>query len=144
MSGRAQQSTPPPRGIGAAPAAATDAALPEPTGPEDERFVYHLEPKALRLLAEHAGGEELARPAVRVADVAEAIDAEERLRRRRRHYREARRRDRRFATVSHCTRGSRRLPLVRLTGQWLREAGFDVGQEYEVEVGEGRLILEAL
>jgi hypothetical protein len=118
--------------------------LPEPSGLDNDRFVYHLEPKALRLLAEHGGGEELARPAVRVADVAEAIDAEERRRRRRRRYREARRRGRRFATVSHCTRGSRRLPLVRLTGQWLREARFDVGQEYEVEVEAGRLVLEAL
>jgi hypothetical protein len=31
-----------------------------------------------------------------------------------------------------------------LTGQWLREAGFEIGQEYEVEVEAGRLVLEAL
>jgi hypothetical protein len=132
MRRRTNQSTNPPT--------AAPAALPEPTGPTDDRFVYHLEPKALQLLAEHGDGEPLARPAARVAEIGDAIETENRRQRRR----DARRRGRRLATVTHCTRGSDRVPLLRLSGKWLRDAGFDVGQEYEIEVGEGRLILEAV
>ena len=134
MDGRSRQSTVP------GPAASAAAALPEPTGPTDDRFVYRLTPQALHILAEHGAGEELAHPAARITDAAEAIEAESKRRRRC----EARRRGRRLATISHCTRGSQRLPLLRLSGNWLREAGFDLGQEYEVEVGEGRLTLEAM
>jgi hypothetical protein len=122
------------------PSTAAPADLPAPTGPTDDRFVYHLEPKALKVLAEHGDGEPLARPAARVAEITDALEAETRRQRRR----DARRRSRRLATISHCTRGSQRLPLLRLSGHWLREAGFALGREYEVEVGKGKLIIEAV
>ena len=149
MSGRAQQSNPPP----GAEAFTTDAPLPEPTGPDDDRFVYHLEPKALQLLAEHAatygdgdggaGGVPIARPVARTSAVADAIEDETRRQRRRRRRRTARDRGRRFATVSYLERRGRRLPYIRLSGQWLRQAGFELGQEFEIEVAPGRLTLEA-
>jgi hypothetical protein len=149
MRGRTQQSTPPP----AAEAFTSDAPLPEPTGPEDDRFVYHLEPKALQLLAEHAAtygdgdgdasGVPLARPVARTSAVQEAIDEEATRNRRRRRRRAARDRGRRFATVSYLERGGRRLPYIRLSGQWLRQAGFDLGQEFEIDVAPGRLTLHA-
>jgi len=34
--------------------------------------------------------------------------------------------------------------LPRSAGKWLREAGFDLGQHFEVEVGEGRLTIAAV
>lgn len=76
----------------------------------------------------------------RAADVADAVAAESKRRRRR----DARRRGRRLVTVSYLTRVSRQVPLLRLSGHWLRDAGFDLGQELEVDVGTGRLTLEAV
>jgi len=31
-----------------------------------------------------------------------------------------------------------------MTGRWLEEAGFDLGQEYEVDVEAGKLTLQAV
>jgi hypothetical protein len=150
MRGRTQHSSSP---SSAAPPALTDAVLPEPTGPEDDRFVYELTPKALRVLAEHQGtiaegddeqpGAPLARPVARTSAIRDAIEDETRRQRRRRRTREARDRGRRFATVSHCNRDNGRQPYIRLTGQWLREAGFDLGTELEIDITRGRLTLEA-
>ena len=149
MSGRTPKSTPPPH----AEAVITDAPLPEPTGPDDDRLVYRLTPQALQYLRERQGaidagedgdggqaGVPLAQPVARVADVGDAAEAEAKRRRRR----DALRRGRRLGTISYVTRGSQQLPLLRLSGKWLREAGFDLGQELEVEVARGRLTLEAV
>ncbi len=150
MRGRKKDSTNPNAAPTATPIHPTDELATEPQGPGDDRFVYHLTPKALALLAEHQGGgaEEsdgpLARPVADTPAIRDAVQADTRRQRRRRRRREARRRGRRFATVHRVTRGARQLPLLRLSGQWLREAGFERGQEYEVEVGEGRLTLVAL
>ena len=34
------------------------------------------------------------------------------------------------------------VPFLPLRGHWLREAGFDIGQNVKVEVREGRLTIE--
>lgn len=36
------------------------------------------------------------------------------------------------------------LPQLRLSGNWLEEAGFGVGQPLAIEVGSGRLVIEAV
>jgi Toxin SymE, type I toxin-antitoxin system len=45
-----------------------------------------------------------------------------------------------------CGRWSRRerVPDLWLSGRWLRAAGFDLGQAYEVEVRSGRLVIRAV
>ncbi len=73
--------------------------------------------------------------------VSEALESEGRRRRRRR---EARRRGVRPDTVSARWRAGRRLPDLRMTGRWLEDAGFGVGQEYEVEVEAGKLTIQAV
>ena len=35
----------------------------------------------------------------------------------------------------------RSCPLLRLSGNWLAEAGFEVGDKVQVEVSEGRLVI---
>lgn len=34
------------------------------------------------------------------------------------------------------------LPYLRLRGRWLEEAGFPIGRNLKIEVGEGRLTIE--
>jgi len=36
------------------------------------------------------------------------------------------------------------VPYLRLRGRWLKEAGFDVGRNVRIEVGEGRLTIETV
>jgi Toxin SymE, type I toxin-antitoxin system len=33
---------------------------------------------------------------------------------------------------------------LRLSGHWLRQAGFDLGQGYEIEIKAGRLTIQAV
>lgn len=35
----------------------------------------------------------------------------------------------------------RTVPFVRLSGDWLQEAGFEVGQKVNVRIGKGRIVL---
>ncbi len=35
-------------------------------------------------------------------------------------------------------------PLIRLSGHWLAEAGFSRGQEFDVKVSKGKLVLRAV
>jgi hypothetical protein len=55
-----------------------------------------------------------------------------------------RQRGRRLSTISYRRLASGRVPYLRLSGDWLRRAGFDQEQELEITVGEGRLVIEAL
>lgn len=121
----------------------TNPPNPPPTG---DAFLYELTPAARDLLAEHerATGTRLHRPAVPSGEVAEAVEREEKRRRRGVLRRRARRRGRRFGTVSYRWRETEYVPALRVSGKWLRRAGFDVGQELEIVVGEGRLVIEAL
>ena len=50
----------------------------------------------------------------------------------------------RSGTVCGRWRGRGRVPDLRLCGAWLREAGFDLGQGYEVEVKAERLTVQAV
>ena len=36
------------------------------------------------------------------------------------------------------------IPSLKLSGNWFQEAGFDIGQNVEIEVKKGKLILKAL
>ena len=58
--------------------------------------------------------------------------------------REARAAGRWALTVCGRWTGRARIPDLRLSGRWLREAGFDLGQAYEVEVEAGRLTIRAV
>lgn len=125
---------------------AEDSTLPEPTGPEDERFVYNLTPEGQQVLAEHerATGARLHEPAAPATEVADAVDRETRRRRRKARAQRARRRGRRFGTISHRWSGNDYVPSLRISGKWLRRAGFDQQQEFEITVRNGQLVIEAL
>jgi len=144
MRGRTDESTSRPQAAHPAPFEQAPTARSHPPRPPEDRFVYRLTPKALQVLREHKPGAPLAEPVARTADLEEAIDAETERRRRRHRYREARDRGRRLGTVSRRHLRGERLPLIRLSGKWLRAAGFDLGQEFEVEIAEGRLVLEVV
>ena len=49
----------------------------------------------------------------------------------------------RAGSISARCRDGREVPELRLAGRWLEDAGFDLGQEYEIEVGVGRLTIQA-
>jgi hypothetical protein len=51
------------------------------------------------------------------------------------------RRGHRVAKVGVLTRDSRSVPMLRLSGRWLAEAGFETGQEIEVHVQQGTLTI---
>jgi len=53
-------------------------------------------------------------------------------------------RGRRLARIHWRIRGGERRPLLRLTGKWLREAGFDLGQRLAIEAAAGRLVIRAV
>ena len=115
-------------------------------GPASEEYVYHLTPAAQSLLAEHerSTGAVLHRPAVPAVEVVESEAREAKRRRRKLLRRRARRRGRRLGTISYRWRGDEYRPLLRLSGKWLARTGFPIGQEFEVVVEEGRLVLEAV
>ncbi|MCP3996145.1 MAG: type I toxin-antitoxin system SymE family toxin [bacterium] len=48
-----------------------------------------------------------------------------------------------FRRGTVCGRYQRdnRVPDLRLSGKWLRQAGFELGRKYQVEVGQGRLTI---
>ena len=57
----------------------------------------------------------------------------------------ARAKGHRFGTICCRFRGYRRVvPDLRISGDWLKRAGFDRGQHYEIEVREGRLTIRAV
>ncbi len=58
--------------------------------------------------------------------------------------RRARAAGRRSGTVCGRWTGGARVPDLRLSGRWLRAAGFDLGQAYEVEVQAGKLVVRAV
>jgi hypothetical protein len=76
--------------------------------------------------------------------VSEALESESRLEAKRQWRREARRGGRRPGTVLARWRDGRRLPDLRMTGQWLEEVGFGLGQELEVELKAGGLTIQAV
>jgi len=121
-------------------------SLPEPSGPFDDRFVYRLTAEGRKILADH--GRSNGQPAFSEARctpaVADALDSDARLESKRQRRKDARERGIRFGTVCGRWRDGRRLPDLRMTGRWLEHAGFDLGQEYEVEVEAGKLTIQAV
>lgn len=99
--------------------------LPEPTGPNDDSFSYSLTAKGKAARAEWG-------------------EAAERHARRQQAKRKARELGRRPGTVTSRWRETRYVPEVRLSGAWLRSAGFDFGQLFEVAVERGALMIRAL
>lgn len=153
MHGRAAQSTKRPAGrsVTSDLAAPVPAQLPDPGGPAGAGYLYHLSPEAEGLLADaqarrrdNDGEAPLYRPAARLADVADAVTEEARRQHRNRLAREARRRGRRLGTISARSWDGKPRPYLRLSGHWLREAGFDLGRHFEVEVSNGRLKIEVV
>jgi hypothetical protein len=47
----------------------------------------------------------------------------------------------RKVTVSYTFRGNTTVPMIRLRGKWLQNAGFDEGSLVEITVADGRLTL---
>ncbi len=48
------------------------------------------------------------------------------------------------AKIHELSRGDRQIPMLRLTGKWLAEAGFNRGQQIEIEVKAGELAIRAV
>jgi hypothetical protein len=36
------------------------------------------------------------------------------------------------------------VPFIRLSGSWLKDAGFSIGNNYRVEINQNKLILEVI
>jgi len=121
-------------------------SLPEPSGPIDERFVYRLTVEGKKALeeCERSNGKPAYSKARCTSEVAEALAADARRESKRQRRRQARQRGLRLGTVSSRWRDGRRFPELRMTGRWLEDAGFDLGQEYEIAVAAGRLTIQAL
>ena len=121
-------------------------SLPEPSGPIDERFVYRLTAEGKKALedCERSNGKPAYSKARCTSEVAEALDTDARREGKRQRRKQARQRGVRLGTVCSRWRDGRRLPEVRLTGRWLEEAGFDLGREYEVDVADGKLTIQAV
>lgn len=47
----------------------------------------------------------------------------------------------RLAKISALERGRQQVPVLRLTGNWLAQAGFEIGQPIEIEVQQGKLTI---
>jgi len=107
---------------------------------------YRVTEEGLKALEEYARihGKEAVEAVPLPSALAEQVEAEAWLERKRRRRKEARQRGRRLLTVCGRWQASRRIPDIRLSGLWLRSAGFDLGQELEVEVEAGRLTLRAV
>jgi hypothetical protein len=120
--------------------------LPEPSGPTDERFVYHLTDEGRRVLAEHEAdtGEQLHLPAARFAEIAEAAEREQRRQRREALAEQAKQNGHRVGTISYRWKNEKQFPLLRLSGDWLAEAGFPLGQLFRVTVNDGQLVIDVV
>jgi hypothetical protein len=119
-------------------------SLPEPSGPADDQYVYQLTAEGKRALAEHerATGTPVHTRAAPVAAVAAELKKEERRRHRKERARKARESGHRIGTVCGRWREGGQVPDLRISGAWLRQAGFDVGPEYEVAVTNGHLAIQ--
>jgi hypothetical protein len=121
-------------------------SLPDPSGPFDDRFVYRLTDEGKKVLAEHerSNGKPAFSQARCTSAVAEALDAEARRERQRQRSKDAWARGVRAGTICARWRDGGEVPELRLAGRWLEDTGFGLGQEYEVEVGIGRLIIHTV
>jgi hypothetical protein len=77
-------------------------------------------------------------------ELAESIEDAAWRERKRRRRRESRRQGRHLLTVCGRWRAGKRIPDIRLCGLWLKRAGFDLGQELEVDVEAGAMTIRAV
>ena len=120
-------------------------SLPEPSGPIDERFVYRLTAEGKEALeeCERSNGKPAYSKARCTLEVAEALESEAGREGKRQRRKQAWQRGARLGTVCSRWRAGRQLPEIRMVGCWLEEAGFDLGQEYEIDVAVGQLTIQA-
>ena len=114
----------------------SNAADSASAGPSGGPYIHHPIQQELNLSELLEGA-----PARAFAAALERRAREERKRERARRARAA---GRRSGTVCGRWSGRERFPDLRLSGRWLRAAGFDLGQAYEVEVRAGRLVVRAV
>ncbi len=131
MRSRKSQSTNPPPPAAAGPC--------EPALTYDDRIFQEILDAHAR-----ATGLRIEIQELRDSAVAAALDQAARRARKRARAREARAAGRRSLTVCGRWSGTARIPDLRLSGWWLREAGFDLGQACEVEVLAGTLVVRAV
>ena len=114
--------------------------------PDDDACGYRVTKEGLQALAdyEQRHGRTLVRKLPLPDTVAEALATEEWHDERRQRRKEVQDRGNRMVTVCGRYRGSRKVPDLRLMGQWLEQAGFDLGRQCEVEVTTGTLTIRAL
>ncbi len=119
---------------------------PRPDRYQDQ-FLYILPPEEQYALAErtarkaaHARSRAEMLPDEVAAILARRASRERWLRR----AKQVRAEGRRFATICGRWQGRQRVPDLRLSGLWLREAGFDLGQHFEIEVEAGRLTIRSV
>jgi len=121
-----------------------DRAASPPPDRGDDRFAYRLTAEGKKVLADHerSNGKPAFSQARCTAAVTEALDIEARREHQRQRRQDARARGVRAGTI--CARWRDGGAELRLAGRWLEGAGFDLAQEYEVEVGVGRLTIQAV
>ncbi len=119
---------------------------PELFGFADQPCGYRVTEAGLKSLAEYEErhGESVVEEMALPDEVAEALAIEAWQDRRQQHREDARDRGNRLLTVCGKWRGGRRIQDIRLTGLWLRNAGFDLGRSIEVEVEAGALTIRAI
>jgi len=119
---------------------------PELFGFPNQPCGYRVTEAGLKALAEYEerNGQAVVEEVALPGEVAEALEAEAWQDRRQRQRKKARERGHRLLTVCGRWRGSRRIPDIRMSGVWLKEAGFDLGQTIEVEVEAGALTIRAI
>jgi len=125
----------------------SDSSIPpQLLGRLDQPCGYRVTEEGLKALAEYEErhGKAVLEAVPLPSEVVEAFDDKARREGRRQRRKEARKRGLRVLTVCGRWRSDRRIPDLRLTGLWLRDAGFDLGQEFEVEVQAGALTLRAV
>jgi len=119
---------------------------PELTNLVGQPCGYRVTEEGLKALEEYARihGKEAVEAVPLPNELAEQVEAEAWRERKRRRRKEVRERGHRLLTVCGRWRARRRVPDIRLSGLWLRSAGFDFGQELEIEVEDGALTIRAI
>ncbi len=123
----------------------TNPPPPAAGGPAEQALTY--DDRILKEILdahERATGFRLDMQELRDSAVAAELDRVARRARKRARAREARAAGRRSLTVCGRWTGRTRIPDLRMSGWWLRAAGFDLGQAYEVEVLAGTLVIRAV
>ncbi|HSL83078.1 MAG TPA: SymE family type I addiction module toxin [Thermoanaerobaculia bacterium] len=122
------------------------AQHPAGAAPCDNSFGYRVTEEGLKALAEYEElhGKPVWRKVLLSDTVAEAL-ADDAWRDRQREYRKrARKRGNRLVTICGRRRGGQKVSELRLIGQWLQQAGFDLGRHCEIEVQPGTLTIRVL